>query len=296
MLRVALVTFTFCLTMTGCLPATQTHEKTDKTPTNPPPAVGQVSPPALNPEEFRDPESSLNQFFSQSIEDIKKAPDYKRLTMFKLAMQVGDFPLSDPDNVIRRMDVILQFAPENRAAVIYRASALVRKGRTEEALKALEPIRAKLNELPLALVMRLVDVLLRANALAEAEKDLRATEKRAPNFVEARFLLSRVIYAQGRIDEAEARLKEDLKIFPKYAGGMILLGEISEKKGNLKDAEEYYLQAEPFIQDSPLVAEKLTRLYVKMGKKERAKVFLKKYREHRAANPRIVAELSQLVK
>ena len=215
--------------------------------------------------------------------------------MFALALQVGDYPLDDPADVIRRMDIILQFSPENRAAIIYKASALVRKGKNEEALKILEPVRAKLDELPLILVMRLVDVLLRVNALAEAEKDLRATEKRAPNYLEARFMLSRVIYYQGRIDEAEARLKEDLKIFPKYAGGMMLLGEISETKGNLKDAEEYYLRAEPFIKDSPLVAEKLTRLYARMGKKERAKVFLKKYREHRAANPKVVEELSRLV-
>jgi predicted Zn-dependent protease len=262
-----------------------------------PQAVSDASPPQESAaEHLRNPDESLTRFFSQPLDEIKKAPRHELQTMFNLAIQVGDSPISDPDDVIRRMEVILHFAPENRLAAVYKASALVRKGKNEEALKVLEPVRAKLRELPLIVVMREVDVLVRANALAEAEKDLRATEKAAPNYLEARFWLSRVIYAQGRTDEAETRLKEDLKVFPKFAGGMILLGEISEKKGKLKDAEEYYLQAEPFIKDSPLVAEKLARLYVKMGNRARARVFLKEYREHRAADPKVTEELTRLVK
>ncbi|MHA2642135.1 MAG: tetratricopeptide repeat protein [bacterium JZ-2024 1] len=244
---------------------------------------------------FADPQDALNDFFGQPLEEIKKAPKHKLEFMVKLAMQLGDSPLQKPDDVIQRMDVILHLAPETRLAVIYKASALVRKGEKAEGLKVLGPVRAKLNELPLYAVMREVEVLLSAGALAEAEKDLRQTEKRAPNFLEARFLLSRVLYYQGKVEEAEARLKEDLTIFPKYAGGMIMLGEINEEKGNLKEAEEYYLQAEPYIKDSPLVAEKLTRLYAKMGKKERAKLFLKRYREHKKADPKVTRELTTLI-
>jgi tetratricopeptide (TPR) repeat protein len=116
----------------------------------------------------------------------------------------------------------------------------------------IEELRRRVQRDPASLAFaQLAEEYRRAGLLSEAVETCRAGLAFHPTYLSARVTLGRALVELGELDEAQAELRTVLGAAPENLAAVRGLAEIHQRKGELREALEYYRWALEFARHDP---------------------------------------------
>lgn len=119
-----------------------------------------------------------------------------------------------------------------------------------------------------------------------AEKEYKQATALMPGYIEANYNLGNVLFHMFRYPEAMQQFEQVIQLDPNHAlakNNLALIIQISQ--GDLKRAEQLYLEAVKLQPDNPSFQENLAKLYTDMKEPEKAAEASKRAAALRAKNP-----------
>ena len=147
---------------------------------------------------------------------------------------------------VRRLKALMEEVGPRHAAFVNLAIAFDRLGRSADALIALNEAETHRPAVPVVALMRAViqlrmgDVDAATESLAEYQLRLRTAEPPAAPYYHYAALVAALA---GRLDMAEATIRDGLDTYPGSAPLLVLAGAIAERRGDFEEAESLYRHA-----------------------------------------------------
>ncbi len=201
--------------------------------------------------------------------------------------------VAEPNTVEYATRILLSRNPEDPILLVTRAWALQQLGKRKEAGELARRLLKDAPALPLAQLEILIEILLDLEFQKEAESLLRRLIQEQPEWLPAYSTLAQLFIQQDRDNEAETILKRALERFPRFLFGYLLLGDIALKRGDLERARELYFQAGEISRKVPPVLERLCRLEIRLGNRERAEFYYTRYIELPDHDPEVARRLKE---
>lgn len=174
---------------------------------------------------------------------------------------------------VRRLKLLMEEVGPRYAAFVNLAIAFDRLGRSEDALVALNEAEAQRPATPVvallraAIQLRMGDVDAATESLAEYQLRLRTAEPPAAPYYHYAALVAALA---GRLDMAEATIRDGLDTYPSSAPLLLLAGAIAERRGDYAQAESLYRHAAEEDAELPQAHKNLGDLAYRRGMYEDA--------------------------
>lgn len=172
---------------------------------------------------------------------LKEYPDNRSLTLGK-AILLQQNGLSE--EAMQLCDALLKQDPEYVKALILKGRILNKLGRGDEAEQMLADAIERHPDRP-RLRLLFARVLIHENKLALARTQFEELLKQSPYDVEILMSLALIALESDMLDQAENYFKRLLKLGLRKGAAHYYLGRISEKKGELQEAEAHFLDVPP---------------------------------------------------
>lgn len=183
--------------------------------------------------------------------------------------------------------------PEEELASYVSAKGLYLSGDYAGALKLLSGEKSSAKGGHRTLLLRARCHFMRGEP-GEARKILADLTGRMPEHAEARIWLIRSSLALGRLDDAERELEEALEFNGEDPRLLQLMGEVSDARGNGRNAMDYYSRAASFCDELARVELSLSLIYGRYGQRERALFHLGRSRAFLSPESVLSRPLSEL--
>ena len=172
---------------------------------------------------------------------LKEYPDHRSLKLGKaiLLQQTGR-----NDEAMQLADELLKRDPEYVKALILKGRILNKLGRGDEAEQMLADAVERHPDRP-RLRLLYARVLVHLNKLDDARVQFEELLKQSPHDVEILISLALIALENDMLDRAEIYFNRLLKLGQRKGTANYYLGRISEKRGQLKEAEQYFLNVPP---------------------------------------------------
>jgi len=186
-------------------------------------------------------------------------------------MQVSQkMSVGDADGASAQLDAIIAKNPQNADAWKLRGDLLqYLRNKPDDAIKAYEKaVELKPNHLPA--YGGITTINLRNNKVAEAEKNLVAMKKFAPNHPQTRLLETQIAYTKKDFKAAREQAQQLLRITPNNPRSLELAGGIELQLNSLVTAEDYLNKAVQGAPDLRLARRWLVVTYLRTGQPGKA--------------------------
>jgi tetratricopeptide (TPR) repeat protein len=165
----------------------------------------------------------------------------------------------DPDEAITILDRLDATFRNNPAVKYYLGRAYLQKKNRTQAMTALE-LAVAANSNYTDAVLLLDELRLGASKPQPVANDMELLLKKRPDLWPARSLLARSYQALGRLDDAVAVLRDQIKLTPQSADAYLLTGIILRQQQKNDEARRAFEKAAELAPDSPAAPDQLVEM------------------------------------
>lgn len=190
----------------------------------------------------------------QAENSLKDALD-KNPTSLALRLALGNFYLTQrkPEMTLKLTEEVLPKHPNDPSILELQGVAQLQMGQPSLAINALQKAtnvapNSPSSHFQLALAYE------QLNNLARANQELQAAQKLAPNFGPAKFAQARLLAKGGKLDDAQALLKQLAAAYPNDPSVMALRGDLALGQNRPQEAVNLYKTALALQESNSLIA------------------------------------------